>query len=147
MTIRLRPHHLLCMLTFAGKGYSPGFIANFERIAGHLASGNQTVEIVFAPDDICTPILADASCHCRNSSVSERDTLAAEALTQLLQQPVQPGARLTLTASMLDRMRSAFKSGAIRHACHGCQWVPLCSSIAAGNFISTSLLATRPPHS
>ena len=26
MTIRLRAHHLLCLLTYAGKGYSPAFI-------------------------------------------------------------------------------------------------------------------------
>ena len=45
MPIRIRPHDLLCMLTFVGKGYSPEFVANFERIAGLIASGDQTVGI------------------------------------------------------------------------------------------------------
>jgi len=146
VTIRLRPHHLLCMLTFAGKGYSPEFIANFERIIDRIASGNQTVEITFAPDDICAPLLADASCHCRNTSVSTRDTLAAESLGQLLQQPIETGTHLTLTAATLDRMRHAFQQGTIRKACKGCQWVPLCDGIAASNFVDTRLLASRPPH-
>jgi uncharacterized protein len=147
VTIRLRPHHLLCMLTFAGKGYSPDFIANFDRITAQIASGNQTIELTFAPDDICAPLLADASYHCRNTSISERDSLAAEALTELLQEPVQPGTSLTLTTSTLDRMRHAFHSGSIRKACHGCQWSPLCDSIAANNFIDTHLLAGRPQRS
>jgi hypothetical protein len=141
MTIRLRPHHLLCMLTFAGKGYSPAFTANFERIIERIASGEETIEVTFAPDDICAPILADTSCHCRNASITERDTLAAQALSQLLRQPIQPGTQLTTTAAMLDTMRHAFQSGSIRSACHGCQWVPLCDSIAASNFIDTRLLA------
>jgi len=145
VTIRLRPHHLLCMLTFAGKGYSPDFIANFERITARIASGNQTIEITFAPDDICAPLLTDASCHCRDASVSERDTLAAESLAQLLQQPIESGTQITLTAATLDRLRQAFRAGTIRRACHGCQWVPLCDGIAASNFIDTRLLAPHPP--
>ena len=147
MTVRLRPHHLLCMLTFAGKGYSPDFIANFDRIIQRIASGNQTIEIALGPDDICAPLLADASCHCRNASVSERDTLAAESLTQLLQQPIQPGTPLALTAATLDRLRQAFRAGTIRRACHGCQWVPLCDEIAASNFVDTRLLASHPTRS
>lgn len=137
------------MLTFVGKGYSPQFIANFDRITQRIAAGDQITDIVFAPDDICAPLLADpgpdSACHCRNSTISERDSLAAEALTELLQQPIQPGTSLTLTNAMLDRMRLAFQSGSIRKACHGCQWSPLCDSIAANNFIDTRLLAS-PPH-
>ena len=145
MTIRLRPHHLLCMLTFVGEGYSPAFVANFERITQRIAAGDQTIEIVFAPDDICAPILSDPGCHCRNSTVAERDRLAAEALTELLQQPIRPNTQLTLNAAALDRMRQAFRAGTIRSACHGCQWSPLCDSIAANHFVDTRLLNDHPP--
>ena len=31
MTVRLRAHHLLCMLTYVGKGYSPAFCAGFFK--------------------------------------------------------------------------------------------------------------------
>ena len=133
------------MLTFAGEGYSPDFIANFERITRSIAAGNQTVEITFAPDDICAPLLTEESCHCRNASVDERDTLAAESLAQLLEMPIDPGAQITLTATTLDRMRQAFREGTIRKACRGCQWVPLCDGIAANNFIDTRLLTAHTP--
>ena len=32
MTIKLRAHHLLCLLTYVGKGYSPAFTANYDRV-------------------------------------------------------------------------------------------------------------------
>jgi uncharacterized protein len=138
--IRIRPHHLLCMLTFAGKGYSPEFVANFERIAGLIAAGDQTVEIVLGPDDICAPLLADSNCHCENPRVSERDRLAAEALTDLLKQPVQENTRLYLSPNTLNRMREAFAAGTIRKACQGCQWSPFCDAIAEDKFSQTWLL-------
>jgi hypothetical protein len=128
------------MLTFAGKGYSPEFVANFERIASLIAAGDQTVEIVMAPDDICATILADPACHCRDSSISDRDRLAAQALTDLLRQPVQQNAKIHLSLNALDRMRNAFAAGTIRKACHGCQWSPFCDTIAKENFRETRLL-------
>jgi hypothetical protein len=135
------------MLTFAGKGYSPEFVVNFETIAVRIASGNLTVEIVFGPDDICAPLLADPACHCRNESVMDRDRLAAEALSGLLGQPVYQNARLQLGRDTLDRMREAFQAGTIRRACQGCQWSPLCDAIAKDNFSQTKLLCDDPSNS
>ena len=140
MTICLRPHHLLCMLTFAGKGYSPEFISNFDRIAGLIASGAQSVEIVLAPDDICAPLLGDPTCHCRNASLSERDRFAAEALVDLLHQPIDQNAKVHLTPEILARMRAAFAAGTTRKACNGCQWSPTCDGIARDSFRETRLL-------
>jgi hypothetical protein len=142
--IRIRPHHLLCMLTFAGKGYSPEFTANFERISRLIAAGDQTVQIITGPDDICAPLLADAACHCRNASVLERDRLAAGSLTDLLQQPIQENAEIHLTSGTLDRMRAAFQAGTIRKACSGCQWSEFCDVIAKENFSETILLCDHP---
>lgn len=150
MTIRVRPHHLLCMLTFAGKGYSPQFVTNFERIAHRIARGTQTIEIVFGPDDICAPILDDTSCHCLNASIRERDRLAAIALADLLEVPLKEGEAFKLNPERLDRMRSAFAAGTIRKACVGCQWSPICDSIAGDSFSQTALLcgvqARRSPN-
>lgn len=143
MTIRIRPHHLLCMLTFAGKGYSPEFVANFERVARLIASGGQTLEIVFGPDDICSAILSESECHCRNATVLERDRLAADALETLLSQPIDEHSRLQLSPKTLDQMRAAFAVGTIRKACHGCQWSPLCDSLAKDSFGESTLLRSR----
>ena len=137
MTVRLRPHHLLCMLTFVGEGYSPTFVANFESVLNRLLEAKEPIQIIAGPDDICAPLLADAACHCHNPSVETRDTLAAEALTTLLQRPIQPGEILDLSPPTLDLLRNAFALGTIRAACKGCQWHSLCDSIADANFAAT----------
>ncbi|HEX5235821.1 MAG TPA: DUF1284 domain-containing protein [Silvibacterium sp.] len=144
MTIRIRPHHLLCMLTFVGRGYSPQFVSNLERIARRIASGNETVQIILGPDDVCEPLLADSECHCRGASVSERDRLAIEALSDLLAQPVCENETLRLDSTTLTRLRAAFAAGTIRKACEGCQWVPLCDEIAKNGFSGTVLFCGDP---
>jgi hypothetical protein len=82
MTVRLRGHHLLCMLTYIGKGYSPAFVENYDAIAGNLSNG-EDIEIVDGPDDICQPLLRESDCHCFNASVAVRDRLAIEAISGL----------------------------------------------------------------
>jgi hypothetical protein len=139
MTIRLRPHHLLCMLTFAGKGYTPAFVANFEQVTSRIAAGNETIQIVDGPDDICSPLLTEANCHCHNSSVILRDRHAAEAISDLLQLPIRAGANLPTRQDVLPILREAFVTGTIRQACVGCQWKPTCDAIAENGFTETRL--------
>lgn len=141
MNIRIRPHHLLCMLTFVGKGYTPAFVSNFEQIAALIATGEQTVEIVYAPDDICAAMLHEPTCHCHKDNLMDRDRLAAETLSGLLQEQVQEHTTLQLSQEMLKRLRAAFATGQIRSACRSCQWSPLCDAVAANDFIGTKLLS------
>jgi len=53
--VRLRAHHLLCILTFAGKGYSPAFVANMAGVVARIGAG-EPIEVVAGPDDICAPL-------------------------------------------------------------------------------------------
>lgn len=146
--VRLRPHHLLCILTFAGKGYSPGFVQNLQQVVDRIAHTDDPILIVDGPDDICAPLLTpqqdEATCHCLQPSVQQRDHLAAEALTNLLQLPIQPGQTLQLQPPTLHLMRTAFAAGTLRAACNGCQWKPFCDSIAHSNFTGTRLLLPNP---
>lgn len=132
------------MLTFAGRGYSPEFTAGFEHIARLIASGEQTVQIVAGPDDICAALLADPDCHCRGASVVERDRLASGSLTDLLGLDVREDVTLQLDREMLARLREAFAAGSIRKSCQGCQWSPLCDEIAKNGF-SESTMRCIPP--
>ncbi|GGA70472.1 (2Fe-2S) ferredoxin [Edaphobacter acidisoli] len=140
MTIRLRPHHLLCMLTFVGEGYNPAFVQNFESAISRIAAGNETIEIVEGPDDLCAPLLTTPDCHCNNASVADRDRHATDALGDLLHLPIQPKTQIKLDQQMLDTMRKAFAAGQIRKACVGCQWSPLCDDIVSNCFQRTRLL-------
>lgn len=143
MTVRVRPHHLLCLLTYAGKGYSAAFTANFDGIAARLAQG-EDVLIVEGPDDICAPLRDDAEAHCWRDGVRERDRLAARDLAKFLESPIQAGSRLTLAPASLRDMRRAFAAGRSRAACLGCEWSDLCTAIAASDYGGTVIANASP---
>ncbi|MTH97999.1 DUF1284 domain-containing protein [Roseibium sp. RKSG952] len=138
MTIRLRAHHLLCMLTYAGKGYSPAFVANYTRIVRRLSQGEKAV-LVSGPDDICAPELGTSACHCLNDSVRERDRLARHDIEEQLRRRIEPGPRFTLAAADISHLREAFADGQIRTACAGCEWHELCSGIASSGYAGCQL--------
>ena len=132
MTLRLRPHHLLCLLTYLGKGYTPAFVANYERIVARLNDG-EAIEIVEGPDDICAPMLGEQGHHCHNASVRLRDKQALEAVTRELDLG-NDGGEIRLVSGDVERLRSAFRAGTLRAACEACEWSEFCTVIARTNF-------------
>lgn len=131
MTIRLRSHHLLCLLTYVGKGYGDAFTRNYDTIAQRLSAG-ESILVVDGPDDICAPLLADPDAHCRQPGVIARDTDALHDMAGIL--AIEVGAVLSLDRATLADMRTAFALGRTRHACVGCQWEPLCSAVARDGY-------------
>lgn len=138
MTVRLRGHHLLCVLTFAGEGYDGPFVANFARVADRLAAGEEVL-VVEGPDDVCAPLLEGDAPHCLLPRVGRRDALAVAGVCAVLGRPVAAGDRLTLAPAQVRRLRDAFAAGTVRAACAGCEWSDLCSSIAGAGFAGTRL--------
>ncbi|SDA59462.1 DUF1284 domain-containing protein [Mesorhizobium qingshengii] len=144
MTIRLRAHHLLCLLTYVGKGYSPAFTANYDGIAQRLSRG-EDILIVSGPDDVCAPLLDGPEPHCLRESAVERDGLAAADVEELLARPIRIGACFDLDVAILARMRQAFSAGLVRKACGGCEWNELCSTVAAGGYRDTQVQPSAMP--
>lgn len=52
--INIRPHHLLCIHGFRGKGYSDGFVKSMTNIVNEI-KGNKDIKlnITYSVDDIC----------------------------------------------------------------------------------------------
>jgi hypothetical protein len=142
MTVRLRPHHLLCVLTYKGAGYSPAFCANYDRIAARIAE-HEEIEICAGPDDVCAPLLLTEAPHCLKDSVTERDARAAVSMSSLLGFAVETGIRFKLDVTLQDRSRQAFAAGSIRRACAGCEWHSFCTDIADHSFAKTRLLERK----
>ncbi|ASM70972.1 MULTISPECIES: DUF1284 domain-containing protein [Roseobacteraceae] len=138
MTVRLRPHHLLCILTYVGRGYSPAFTDNMNAIIGRLTDG-ETIEITGGPDDICAPLLKGPEPHCHRDSVTTRDRAAAHDTSVLLALTIEPGTRLTLDGTRIRNLRRAFATSRIRSACGGCEWNDLCGSVSASGFAGADL--------
>ncbi len=49
----IRPHHLLCLQFFEGKGYSDDFVRQMAEIHRTLNKENPQINIVEGVDDIC----------------------------------------------------------------------------------------------
>jgi hypothetical protein len=135
VTVALRAHHLLCMLTYVGKGYSPAFVDNFDALILCLAAGEEVV-LVNGPDAICAPLCASegACAHCHGARVRVRDQRAAQELAPLLGRPLCTGSSLRLDRALLERLRTAYAGGALRGGCVGCEWADLCNRVAATGY-------------
>ena len=78
--MQLRPHHILCIAHYEGKGYSEAFNIKMHEIINALESGGQ-FELVFGPDDLCAscPNLSGGNCN-SEEKVRKYDRLTAEML-------------------------------------------------------------------
>ncbi len=144
MTLRLRGHHLLCLLTFVGEGYTPSFTRNYVGIAKRLSAG-ESITVVDGPDDICAPMLCEAGAHCREDSITRRDSLALAAVADVLDRSIESGSVLVLDEDRLWRLRSAFAEGRTAAACAECEWAGLCRSVADGGFGNALVHAAEDP--
>jgi len=133
-TVRLRGHHLLCLLTYKGLGYSPDFVAGLTATADRLIAG-ATAEIVEGPDDICAPLCrVEEHPHCHEATVPERDRRALSLVAGVLGQSLSIGDHLVIDEKLRARLRTAYRDGAFEPACALCEWQPLCRDIAAGGY-------------
>jgi len=145
--IRLRPHHLLCMLTYAGRGYTPRFTSGMDDLMARLGAGEEII-LVEGPDDICAPWLAEAAegadiraPHCHEASIAGRDSQAAADVGRLLEREIASGSKLRLDADLLTRLRRAYQADTIRSGCTACEWKPFCDSLSAADFAGCRLHA------
>lgn len=146
MTIKLRGHHLLCLLTYKGHGYTPAFSLNFTRIVRRLSRGEEAM-IVAGADDLCQPMLCEPDFHCADAHSSEIDRQALADIGQLLGRDLAPGERLVFDADSVAGLRQAFLAGEIRTACQTCSWLEHCNKIAENGFHQTRLKPSALQHS
>lgn len=88
--IKLRPHHLLCLIGWEGHGYDQAFTDNFNRIAAAVKTGDSipifagknenrytvpgfSVRLVAGNDDICACCPKVETADCREESPAAID--------------------------------------------------------------------------
>lgn len=117
MSIRLRGHHLLCMLGFRGMGYSEPFAKNMTEVYEQLWQQPLTpVTLVTGSDDLCKSFPCDQPNHCDNQNVHERDEFIRKHLG------LEAGECLPWQ-QILDRVRSRVKPQHIPKWCATCPWL------------------------
>lgn len=120
----LRAHHLMCVTTYQGKGYSPDFVANMNRVWHALRSGQYpNVEVHAVADPLChaCPNLQDraepTSCQFQRS-IEARDRRLLAAMGW------QEGQIIELAAVMEYIL--AHHAELLANVCVGCDWMAIC---------------------
>jgi len=147
----LRGHHFLCLLTFAGAGYSSPFKHNLHAVVSALHDGC-AARIVAGHDRICHDKRTFFTCpqkengRCKDDPIA-RDSLALDDLTRWNigeKQAWALGAQVRFSPDLVAQMRQAFADNLVRRACCGCSWHNLCSHVAKKNFSSALFFPTAP---
>lgn len=114
---KIRPHHLMCMQAYIGKGYSKDFIENMDFIVKSLKENqNQIIQIVGLNDDICTK--------CPNNingfKCSSNDKVLSidGKIVKLLDLKMEEYNYKTL----LEKLRENFSEEKFKEICGKCQW-------------------------
>lgn len=142
--VRLRGHHLLCMLAYVGKGYTDAFTRKFDDVVAAIGAGAE-IEIVAGPDDLCRTLDPETTpdYHCTMARIDTRDALALEALEKTIGLNLKVGDRFTADADLIARMRTNFKEKTIRAGCFACDFHDFCSGVADSDFACVKLAAER----
>jgi hypothetical protein len=117
MELRLRGHHLLCLLGYQGMGYSADFTANMTRVYQNLQEQPETlVTLIEGPDDLCACYPPEAEdYHCLNQSVIQRDEQVIHRLGLQIGTQVQ-------WSTVMDRVRAHLVPEDIQVLCNTCSW-------------------------
>ncbi|MCD2172962.1 DUF1284 domain-containing protein [Rhizobium sp. C4] len=140
MTIRLRGHHFLCLLTYKGLGYTPAFVENMTAVAMRINAGAKVI-LHAGPDDICgalTPADRAACNHdCAKPETAALDEMAEKATAAVLGHGLDEA--FALDAEKVAQLRAAFLTGESRAACGLCRWRAVCDEIAQSGYAHTLL--------
>jgi len=132
--LHLRPHHLLCLQTFTGRGYSEEFVRHMTLVRDQLIREPLTpVELVSGVDDLCAhcPNNVDGQCTSDNPALFDskvsRKLYSSGIISPDAVSKDHPGKQPVLTG-IPDALE--ISSSVLEECCPGCEWKELCLSIA-----------------
>lgn len=120
--MNLRPHHLLCIQKFTGKGYDAAFTAHMNGICTLLRERPETpVTLTDGCDDICAACPHRAGAEC---DAAEK----VQALDRAVLERCSLHTGLSAEWSSLKNNAAAkiLHTKAFDAVCSGCQWYALC---------------------
>jgi hypothetical protein len=125
--LRLRAHHLGCVLGFAGHGYDGPFTANLAAVAARVRDDpDLPILVVDGMDDVCGPCPHRAGDACARASVSGSAVrIHDQAFLRALS--LVPGDRVAPAAIRSRLAADANARQALRKACSGCPWTAVCT--------------------
>jgi hypothetical protein len=119
--IFLRPHHLLCLLNFQGKGYSEAFIQNVVQILNTLKNkhNEQLICVVNGCDDICK------SCP-QKTQIGCRDEKKISALDMAYTKILNVNERDVFSFCKMQQIIAKLHEHEFQRICKTCCWFDIC---------------------
>ena len=121
--MKLRPHHLMCIRNFVGKGYDSAFTARMSEIIDMLKQ-DPGIELTGGCDDLCSACPHNMDGICESAEKAGRyDRGVTEACG------LAAGERKSWTelSGMVDE--AVFSAGQFERICSDCQWFETCREI------------------
>ena len=117
--LKIRPHHLLCILGFKGLGYSNEFVENMKKIVNHYFKGTK-IKIIFGVDDICEkcPHNISQNCILYKENVIHMD----QKVIALLEIEY---CKIYLSNELLKRVAKKISIENLKEICKNCPWISL----------------------
>ncbi len=121
----LRAHHFLCLTTYQGKGYSPDFVENMNRIWASARTG--------AIGTVAAHAQADPICHACPHLTDRGDPISCTFQSSIGARDRRMLAAMGWEENQQVSFESAMQTVHDRHGelmakvCGGCDWVPICS--------------------
>ncbi|MGI6265038.1 MAG: DUF1284 domain-containing protein [Acutalibacteraceae bacterium] len=120
----IRPHHLLCLTFFEGKGYDDAFVSQMSAVHRALNGGDAAV-IAAGADDICAACPHNRDGVCDTEDKVRRYDAAVTALCAL-----SPGEQRSWSQWRTLADQRILRPGRLKEICGDCEWAGVCAAKA-----------------
>ncbi|MCL0077143.1 DUF1284 domain-containing protein [Dehalococcoidia bacterium] len=120
--LKIRAHHLLCLLGFRGLGYNQEFITKMRKVVEKLDS-NSTITLVVECDIICSSCPHHKGSKCLKDADSELKVKAQD-LEVLMRLGFEAGAQMPVVKAWA-RIKERLSFNDIAEICRHCEWLEL----------------------
>ena len=127
--LHLRPHHLLCLQTFIGRGYSEEFIEHMTLVKKQLTTNPRTpITLVSGADDLCEHCPNCVEGQCTSEKPALFDRLVTEKLMATKQYPeLSSDSGSLLLLGIPEELHMSQEL--LDECCPGCEWKELCERV------------------
>lgn len=120
MSIKLRPHHLLCTQGYSGKGYDKEFVKHMTEVVTKLRQSEPVeIELVLNTDELCKkcPHKLGEDCCDTNEKVKTFDSKVVEYFG------LKEGHYIY--QDLIQRIDKEMTEAKLEDICKGCSWYPI----------------------
>lgn len=122
----------MCLLTFRGMGYSPGFIKNFKRVVRNFAlHPDYVVSLTTETDVVCSTCPFNKKGRCFKKENSEKTTRAHD--KRVLEKfGLKEGEEIKIR-EILNEIKRKTSPRDLLKLCNKCSWLEYCSNLSDFN--------------